>query len=296
MKYRLLLLLAVVFIVNVSMQKDKPAYCLYNVFGKKTTFTKLVKDASICEVVLFGEIRNNPISHWLQLQLAKELFKIKKQNLILGAEMFESDKQSIIDDYLSGNLSEDTLLAKVPMWSNYFTDYRPLLEFARNTGVKFIATNIPARYSRLVYKEGFEALKYIPAEDKQFVAPYPIDYSPELEVYKKLLYMDEENKTGTNHASPNLPKSQASEDATISFIIDKHREKGKVFLHFNDAFHSDFYEGIMWYLKRMDPYMRILTIATVEQSDITELSKDNVLIADYIIVVPDDMTKTFYKK
>jgi hypothetical protein len=49
----------------------------------------------------------------------------------------------------------------------------------------------------------------------------------------------------------------------------------------------------MWYLKQKDAEMRILTIATVEQSDISKLTPDNIMAADYIICVPDDMTKTY---
>jgi hypothetical protein len=49
----------------------------------------------------------------------------------------------------------------------------------------------------------------------------------------------------------------------------------------------------MWYLKRLDPYMKVLTIATVEQSQLDKLSEEYILLADYIIVVPDDMTKTY---
>jgi len=68
---------------------------------------------------------------------------------------------------------------------------------------------------------------------------------------------------------------------------------GKLFLHYNGSYHSDYYEGIMWYLKRKNADMRILTIATVEQSDISKLSAEYIMAADYIICVPDDMTKTY---
>jgi hypothetical protein len=79
----------------------------------------------------------------------------------------------------------------------------------------------------------------------------------------------------------------------MAYFISQNLANGKIFLHFNGSYHSDFYEGIMWYLKQINDKMRILTITTVEQSDISKLTPDNVMAADYIICVPDDMTKTY---
>ncbi len=276
------------FIVLASMSNDKPAYQLFDVHGRKTTFNKLVKDAEGCEVVLFGELHNNPIAHWLELQLTKELFLAKKQDLILGAEMFEADNQVPLDRYLKGEIPEDSFNVQARFWPNYMTDYRPLVEFARNTNVHFVATNIPRKYASVVFKQGFEGLDSLSPESKKYFAPLPIPYDPEMDCYSKMLEM-----SMGGHASPNLPKAQAAKDATMAYFIKQHLDENKLFLHFNGSYHSEFFEGIMWYLKNMDPYMRVLTVATVEQSDLSHLSEEYILLADYIIVVPDDMTKTY---
>lgn len=282
------MLIGLLFLL-VSMKPDKPAYRLFDVTGKKTTYEKLLKDAVGCEVILFGELHNNPISHWLELQVAKDLFKVKKQQLVLGAEMFEADDQVWIDRYFSGSITQDTFHAGARLWPNYHTDYKPLVELARNTNMKFVATNIPRKYASLVFRQGLEALDALPDSVKRWMAPLPIEYDPELDCYKKMLEMN----MGGHSVSPNLPKAQAVKDATMAHFINQHRGEGKLFLHFNGSYHSDYFEGIMWYLKRIDPYMKVLTIATVEQSNLDELAEDYILLADYIIVVPDDMTKTY---
>jgi len=123
---------------------------------------------------------------------------------------------------------------------------------------------------------------------KKFIAPLPIEYDPELEQYKKMLEM----QMG-GHSSPNLPKAQALKDATMAHFILANASQDKLFLHFNGTYHSDYFEGIMWYLKRKNADLKILTIATVEQNDITKLSPEYIMAADYIICVPDDMTKTY---
>ncbi|MCK9612556.1 MAG: ChaN family lipoprotein [Bacteroidales bacterium] len=280
--------LIVISVALLSMTVDKPAYQIYNVTGKKTTYQKMLKDILSCEVVLFGELHNNPISHWLELQLAKDLFISKKQDLILGAEMFEADNQNGLDNYIKGIWNEDTFKTKVRLWPNYDTDYKPLVDFARNTNLNFIATNIPRKYASQVMKEGFEGLLTLSQEEKKHIAPLPIEYDPELEQYKKMLEM---NMGG--HSSPNLPKAQAIKDATMAHFIATNAAQGKLFLHYNGAYHSNYYEGIMWYLKRKSADMRILTITTVEQNNINKLSQEYIMAADYIICVPDDMTKTY---
>jgi hypothetical protein len=79
----------------------------------------------------------------------------------------------------------------------------------------------------------------------------------------------------------------------MAHFIATNAAQGKLFLHYNGAYHSNYYEGIMWYLKRKSADMRILTITTVEQNNINKLSQEYIMAADYIICVPDDMTKTY---
>ncbi len=272
----------------MAMTVDKPAYQIYNVKGKKTTYDKMLKDIMSCEVVLFGESHDNPISHWLELQVTKDLFKLKKQDLVLGAEMFETDNQTQLDKYLKGEITQDTLKKQARLWPNYSTDYKPLVDLAKNTNLKFIATNIPRKYASLVMKEGFDALNSLSADEKKLMAPLPIEFDAELPQYKKMLEM-----SIPGHSTANLPKAQAIKDATMASFIQANYADGKLFLHFNGSYHSDFFEGIMWYLKKKNPDMRILTISTVEQDDIGKLSTDNIMAADYIICVPEDMTKTY---
>ena len=82
-----IMLLAVAF---VSMKSDKPAYKLFDVKGKKTSYSDLLKDAKNADIILFGELHNNPVCHWLQYELTKDLYEVIKSDLILGAEMFEA--------------------------------------------------------------------------------------------------------------------------------------------------------------------------------------------------------------
>ena len=90
----------------------------------------------------------------------------------------------------------------------------------------------------------------------------------------------------------NLPKSQAIKDATMAYFILKNWSKGKTVIHYNGSYHSDYHEGIEWYLKQGNPNLKILTIGSTEQEAIDTLAKDAISQADYILCIPESMTKT----
>jgi hypothetical protein len=69
------------------------------------------------------------------------------------------------------------------------------------------------------------------------------------------------------HGGPNLPKAQALKDATMAHFIQKNYEIGHTFIHFNGSYHSDIYQGILWYLKQSKPELSYITITTVVQAN-----------------------------
>jgi len=285
------LLLIVVFISTTALKSDKPAYSIFNEKGKATKYKKMVEAAQEADIVMFGELHNNPISHWLQLELTKDLFAEKGTELVLAAEMFEADNQLILDEYLSGEIREKNFEDEARLWNNYKTDYKPLVEFAKEKNLKFVASNIPRRYASVVHKKGFEGLDSLSEHAKYFIAPLPPVYDPELPGYKAMMEMM--GGMGSGHANPNLPKAQAIKDATMAHFTLENWAPGKLVIHYNGAYHSDNFEGIVWYLKNQNPDLKIVTITTVEQSEIDELEEDNTGTANFTICVPEDMTKTY---
>ena len=96
-----------------------------------------------------------------------------------------------------------------------------------------------------------------------------------------------------NHANENLPKAQALKDATMAKSIADNWQSGKMVIHYNGSYHSDRYMGIIWYLKKYSPSAKVATIATVLQDDIDKMSDEHKNTADYVIVIPTSMTRTY---
>lgn len=274
-----------ILIAPIIQAQDKPAYVLYNAKGKKVRFSKMMQQLEETDILLFGEYHNNPISHWLQLEVTTGL--AGKRQLVLGAEMFEQDNQLALTDFIEGRISERQLDSSARLWKNYPTDYAPLVRFAKSNGIAFAATNIPRRFASLVARGGFEALDTLGSTQKSWIAPLPIAYDSTLPGYKNMLAMM------GGHGGSNLPKAQAVKDATMAHFILQFYRPGSLFIHYNGAYHSDFHEGISWYLQQKQPALRIATITTVSQKDIGQLEKEHLGRADYIICVADNMTTTY---
>ena len=274
------------FVISFTVvAQDKLPYQLYDKSGKKTTYKKMVQQAENAEVVLFGEHHDNSIVHWLQLVFTKDLFA--KKQLVLGAEMIEADNQKQLNQYLKGEINQKAFDTLARLWNNHKTDYKPLVDFAKENNLNFVATNVPRRYASLVYKQDFQALDKLSEEEKTWMAPLPIKYDKNLPGYVKMLEMM------GDHASETMPKAQAIKDATMGHFILQNLKPNTTFVHYNGSFHSDNFDGIYWYLKQGNPELKIMTIATVSQKDISRMEKENVKLADFIIVVDKDVTKTF---
>ncbi len=285
---KIVIVIVSVFVISATTFAQNPAYALYNADGKEMKYKKMVKACAEADVVLFGEQHNNPISHWLQLELTQDLFLERGNELILGAEMFETDNQLIMDEYFAGMITQKKFEEEMRLWPNYKTDYKPLLEFAKDSTLQFVATNIPRRYANVTFKLGLDTLKYLTEEAKLYIAPLPMDYDTTLNCYSSL----SGSAPMGGHGSSELRDAQAIKDATMSYNILQNLPEGKLFLHFNGAYHSDDFESISYFLKREKKNLNIVTISTVLQDDVSSLSEENQGKADFIIAVPENMTST----
>lgn len=272
-----------------SMAQDKLAFKIFDGKGKTVKYEKMLKEVINKDVLFFGELHNNPIAHWLQLEMTQDLFEKRDGKVLLGAEMFERDDQLLLDEYLSGMIPEKNFEGEARLWPNYQTDYKPLVQFAKSKQLPFIATNIPRRYANLVFREGIEKLNELEESAKGYVAPLPIEIDLELPAYKDMMSMMGSHSEG----NVKFPQAQAIKDATMAYSIVEYMKDGQQFIHYNGSYHSDRYQGIIWYLNKYDSKLSVATVKTVEQEDIDQLQEDMKGTADFIIVIPANMTKTY---
>lgn len=284
-RYYGLFLILSLCLLSIQTQAQH-AYTIFNKKGEVVSFKEIMKATKGKSHIFFGELHNNPIAHWLQLEMAKALHADHGKDLIIGAEMFETDNQLLIDEYLSDQIKQKSFEEEVRLWKNYKTDYKPILEYAKSNKLKFIATNIPRRYANSVFYNGLAVLDQLSKESKSFIAPMPIAIDTNLRSYQDIRKMSGE------HKGEFMMEAQAVKDATMAHSIIINSSENTVFLHLNGAYHSNNYEGIVSFLVPKVSMNKILTLSTVNQDKVDQLDIKNHGLADFVICVNSAMTLT----
>lgn len=270
---------------------DMAAYRLFDNKGKEVTFEAMTDSLAKADVVFIGENHNCPISHWMEYKITEALHGVHGDKLVLGEEMMESDNQVILDEYMQRLIPFDRFEAEARLWDNFSTDYYPVVYYAKDNGLRFVATNVPRRYAAAVNENGLSSLDSLSDIAKTWLPPLPIPFE----------YNADENneKFGAmmmlSRRSPEemqrLAEAQAIKDATMAWFIAKNLTGP--FIHINGSYHSDGRSGIIPYLNHYKPGLKIATVTSVRQEEITQLDPDNMDRADYYIVVPESMTTTY---
>jgi uncharacterized iron-regulated protein len=265
--------LIIILFVNLALAQNKPAYQLFKNSGEIANYEMMISDLAKSDMVFFGEYHYDPISHWLQLEMSKSFYKIRNNELFFGAEMFENGNQLVINEYLNGFYSEKKMIPEMTqMWSNYKTDYKPLLNFAKENNLRFIATNIPRRYASMIYEMGIGALKKLSPEALQMIGPDLETYfDPTVKAYAEMAdHMGE-------HVPPNMlniQTAQAAKDATMAHFSLNNFKAGDFLFHFEGSYHSNYSQGIIWWINKIQPGLTIKSITTVTQSEWNEMTSD----------------------
>lgn len=270
--------------------QDKPAYRIFDSQGNPATYADMINTISSQQIIFVGELHNDPIAHWMELQITESVYD-SHPDLALAMEMFEADDQIVLTEYLTGKILEDHLLKEAKVWKNYATDYKPLIEFAKQHKLPVIASNVPRRYANLVYRRGLPALDSLADEAKNWMAPLPIEVDMEVPSYKNMFAAMGGHEGGDHPVQ--IVHAQALKDATMAHFILENKKDSNTIIHFNGSYHTQNHEGIIWYVNHYKPGYKIKTVQIVEQDDISKVDESNLGLADFIICVPSDMTKTY---
>jgi len=258
---------------------------------KQVTLDEIVDDMSEADVLFFGEEHNDPTGHYLEYSLLKQLAEKYPGKVALSMEMFETDCQLVLDEYLNGFIREKNFITDARVWSNY-KDYHPLIEFAKDSHIPVIAANAPARYTNMANRMGLSGLAQLSAAAKSYLPPLPIDTATG-PYYEKFLQV-----MGGHSAMAGMQMFQAQNlwDATMGWSIGRFLKLHQHYkiLQINGGFHSEEKLGAAAQLKKYAPQTRILNIAVYSDEnfdapDWSKLSKNG----DYIILTDPKLPKTF---
>jgi uncharacterized iron-regulated protein len=287
-----LTLLLIICLPSIVLGQDIPTshYKTYNTATQKLVAVNDVVDKMAkIDVLFFGEEHNDSTAHYLEYALFKGLTEKYPHKTALSMEMFQTDCQLVLSEYLNGLIREKNLISDARAWPNY-KDYRPLVELAKLNQLPVIAANAPSRYTNMVTRNGLNSLQQLDAQALSYLPPLPIDTATGA-YYDKFVQI-----MGGHEAMAGMQiyQSQSLWDATMGWSIARFFKSHPDYkiLQLNGGFHSEEKLGAVAQLKKYAPNVRILTVAAYADNsfDNPDWSKFKQL-ADYIILTDPKLTK-----
>jgi len=296
MKYiEILLMLSVLIImITVSCSIERTAYRIYDTqTGRNLSLQRFARSLAEYDVVIFGEFHGHDVIHNIQAELLPQYLK-EVNEFSISLEMFERDVQSVVDQYLNGLISEEEFIESSRPWHTYKTDYRPIIEFAKDKNLSVIASNLPRRMAREINRNGIEWIETISLEESMLIArEVTMTEDAYRDRFNKMM-LDGPHITSHDHRElqyqlDNLYAAQSAKDDTMAESISRFLRNNpnvKV-IHINGDFHSNSRLGVVTKLKQRKPDISIGVISPVLKDEDIRINspKDYYDQADYIISV-----------
>jgi len=160
-------------VVADTIEVTSEHYRIYRSDGTPATIADVQAALAKIDVVFVGEQHDDPVSHFVEREVLKDMYNIYGQATALSMEMFSRDVQYIVDEYLAGLITDAHFQQSSSPWSNYVTDYKPQVDFAKENGLDVIAANAPRRYANRVTRLGRQSLMDLSDQALSYVAPLP---------------------------------------------------------------------------------------------------------------------------
>lgn len=285
----------VMLFISIALSAQDSMSLHYKIYDSRSkqiiTIDKIVTDMADADVLFFGEEHNDSACHYLENKIFRALHSRYGDDITLSLEMFETDNQLVLNEYLQGFINEDRFARDVRLWNNY-KDYRPMIEYAKQNKIPVIAANAPRRYVNLVSRRGMRALDSLSKDAKKLLPPLPYDTLTGRYREKFVEIM----KGGPGGNNPNVYYSQSLWDAGMSYSIYKflRKNKHKKIFHCVGDFHSEEKLGTAAQLQMRNKKLRIMNIASFSDASFNNPDWEKFSYkGDYIILTNPDLKKTF---
>ncbi|VAW02270.1 hypothetical protein MNBD_ALPHA01-1995 [hydrothermal vent metagenome] len=258
---------------------------------------RVVDDMAQYDVVFVGEAHGHAASHYVQSKIFSGLYE-RHNDLALSMEQFERSAQPIVDQYLAGEIGEETLVHDGKAWPHYRSSYRPMVEFARRKGLAVIAAEVPGNMVSCVGEEGPAFLDRLTGEPRSWIAR---ELNTEDGVYKDRYFaflakaaghsVGGEGMTEEEKAEKRFRRfsAQVSRDDTMAESINDHMKAnpGRKVMHINGSFHSAAMLGTVERLKMRSPDLKLANIHPIMVDDPENPSFDASLVGEgqYLLLI-----------
>ena len=237
------------------------------------------------DVVVLGEQHDSDAVHRTHQELLRALHG-RRPNLVLAMEMFERDVQTVLLQYVSGLIDEETFLAKARPWPNYKTDYRPFIEFAKQNSLVVLAANAPRPLATKVSKEGVASVAGNPDVARETTAPEDEYWDAFVTTMGTHGGMLGEDAMKRFYAAQCL-KDDTMAESIVDYLKER-KERGDhpLVVLVCGQFHSDYRRGTVARIQSRMPAADIRVLSSEAVEDLhANTYESNRAVADYVVVV-----------
>lgn len=290
----ILLFTALAAQLAAGAQGPAPHYRAFDSKGNAVTLQTIVDALEHADVLFVGETHDNAVAHLLEAELLRRADETygptspRRRTVALSLEMFERDVQTVLDEYLAGLITERHFLLSSRPWKNYETDYRPLVEYAREHHLPVIAANAPARYVSRVSSQGPDSLHALPqVAVKSWLPPLPFPAASEgyAAKFNRFMQGGAQAQAGA-HGALHLLEAQTLRDASMAYAISEHLQHGRdpLVVQVNGTFHSEERMGVPEQLARYRSKARAVVVTIVPADSFPNFDADLGRLGDFIII------------
>lgn len=290
MKYLAVAIYIAMFTITAAygqLTYNEEQFRAFDANGTPVSMADIVKAAGNADVVFLGEQHDDPVGHAIEAEVFRRVYAAYsgQRHLNLSMEMFERDVQIVVDEYLNSLITEKQFLDASRPWGNYKTDYRPLVEFAKEKKLPVIAANGPRRYVNMVSRGGRESLSSLTKQAKEWLPPLPYGepsaaYSAK---FKALMGPSPEAQMGIDK----ILASQSLWDASMAYSISRalKEDRNALVVHLNGGFHTESRLGTVEHLLKYRPKARIIVVTMIAADDVNTFDKaKHAGLGDFVIL------------
>jgi|GEM_PF-389815 len=261
----------------------------------------LRKALASADILILGEVHDNALHHRLQAAVLADFARVKAKAPSLVMEHIRSDQQPALNAYLStvdrhqprfwrksaANLGP-ALNWKNSRWPQWAV-FQPIAEAALRIGAPILAGNVTRQEIVLVARQGLKAIPQSRQVALHLNVPLPRALQEALLDQLEASHCNLLPRTvfGNMAAAQRLRDAQLAQSA----VAAAHASGSTILLTGNGHARTD--RGAAWYIKRMAPTLRVVSIVLVEVSANLTAPKDHVpkapdgrFAADMIVLTP----------
>ncbi|WP_420788442.1 ChaN family lipoprotein [Vibrio alginolyticus] len=235
-------------------------YQLYTPSGEHIALSKLPIELQQADVILIGEWHTHAGVHRFQTDMLKQLTSYDR-SLALSMEQFTRDKQPVVDAYLRGEIGEQYLMKQANAWPNYESDYRPLVEFAKQKNLPVIAANAPKSIVRCIGRQGLDYINKLDDDQRMFIAQaINTGSSPYKEKFMASMHHGKPEQTEKQFAAQ-VTWDETMAESIVSYLDDN---PGAQIVHVAGKFHTEQGLGTAASTLSRNPSLKVVVISPTD--------------------------------